>query len=57
MKYVKYVQHGHWNVKITNKDGRVYLLSYFGFKTKREAQTQADQANRIMGFSAEVIKQ
>lgn len=54
---MKYVQHGHWNVKIINKDGRVYIFSYFGYKTKKEAQKQAAQANRIMGFKAEVIKQ
>lgn len=54
---MKYAQHGHWNVKITNKDGRSYILSYFGYKTKKEAQQQAAQANQIIGFSAEVIKQ
>lgn len=54
---MKYTQFAHWNVKITGKDGRAYLLSYFGFKTKKEAQKQADQANLIEGFSAEVIRQ
>ena len=52
------VTHGKWNVRITNKDGRSYILSYFGFKTKKDAEKQAAIANRIQGqiLKAEVIK-
>lgn len=52
----KIVTHGKWNVRITTPLGRTYKLSYFGYKTKKEAEEQAAIANRIMGHKAEVIK-
>ena len=55
---MKIAAHGKWNVRITNIDGRSYQLSYYGFKTKKEAEREAAKANRIQGqiLKAEVIK-
>lgn len=43
-----------WNVRITI-NGKAGVPFYYGFKTKREAQ---DEANRWLakGFEAEVVK-
>ena len=43
-----------WNVKITI-NGKVGVPFYYGFKTKREAQAEADRW-LVKGFEAEVIK-
>lgn len=45
-----------WNVKITDKTGRAFILSYDGFRTRKEAEAQAELARAIKGFTAEVIK-
>ena len=43
-----------WNVKITI-NGKSGMPSYYGFKTKREAQAEADRWIQ-KGFEAEVVK-
>ena len=43
-----------WNVKIT-KNGKSTIVSYYRFKTKKEAQEVAGKWIEI-GFEAEVIK-
>jgi hypothetical protein len=43
-----------WNVRITI-NGKVGTPFYYGFKTKREAQAEADRW-LAKGFEAEVIK-
>lgn len=54
---MKYAAQGKWNVRITNDTGKVLILSYYGYKTKREAESQAEIARRIPGYDVEVVKE
>lgn len=45
----------NWNVRVYDDDGRASIPSYYGYRTKFEAERIASQW-REAGYKAEVIK-